>query len=255
MDDSAQLGTVERPIHRLGPPRTGTGLARVGARGGGTATRPSSIAGVGLGEIANHYERTIRGLDEPPIIMAHSFGGALVQILLARGLGVMRRGHRFSAGQGCASGPTVHAQIGLARAGQPSQQEQGSGPDPRQFHYAFTNTLSHEESQAVYDRYHVPGSARVLFQGAFGNFNPRAATRVDFRNNSRAPLLFIAGGADHVVPPKVNKANARLHRKSSAITDYHEFPDRSHYTVGQDGWEGVADFALAWAVHNSQAHA
>lgn len=35
---------------------------------------PSSIAGVGLGEIANHYERTIRGLDEPPIIMGHSFG-------------------------------------------------------------------------------------------------------------------------------------------------------------------------------------
>jgi pimeloyl-ACP methyl ester carboxylesterase len=49
---------------------------------------PSTIAGVGLGEIANHYERTIRGLDEPPIIMGHSFGGALVQILLSRGLGV-----------------------------------------------------------------------------------------------------------------------------------------------------------------------
>jgi hypothetical protein len=52
----------------------------------------------------------------------------------------------------------------------------------------------------------------------------------------------------------VNKANARLYRKSSAITAYHEFPDRSHYTVGQDGWEDVADFALAWAVHNSRAH-
>ncbi|SFG70962.1 alpha/beta hydrolase [Streptomyces mirabilis] len=139
--------------------------------------------------------------------------------------------------------------------GNPANKNKTVGLTARQFHHAFTNTLSHEESQAVYDRYHVPGSARVLFQGAFANFNPRATTRVDFRNNSRAPLLFIAGGADRIVPPKVNKANVRLYRKSSAITDYHEFPDRSHYTVGLDGWEDVADFALAWAVHNSQVHA
>jgi hypothetical protein len=27
---------------------------------------------------------------------------------------------------------------------------------PEQFHYAFTNTLSEEESLAVYERYHIP---------------------------------------------------------------------------------------------------
>lgn len=90
----------------------------------------------------------------------------------------------------------------------------------------------------------MPGSARVLFQGAFANFHPRAATKVDFRNGRRAPLLFIAGEADHIVPPKVNRADWRLYRKSAAVTEYREFPGRSHFIIGQDGWEDVADYAL-----------
>jgi pimeloyl-ACP methyl ester carboxylesterase len=60
-------------------------------------------------------------------------------------------------------------------------------------------------------------------------------------------LLFIAGVADHIAPPKVNKANWRLYRKSPAVTEYREFPGGSHFIIGQDGWEEVADYALNWA--------
>jgi alpha-beta hydrolase superfamily lysophospholipase len=95
----------------------------------------------------------------------------------------------------------------------------------------------------------VPGPGRVLFQGALANFNPHAATAVDFKKDDRAPLLFIAGGADHVAPASLNEANARHYRKSGAITDYEEFPGRSHYILGQDGWEEVADYALDWAAN------
>ena len=69
---------------------------------------------------------------------------------------------------------------------------------PEEFHYSFTNTLSEEESGAVYERYAVPGPGQVLFQGALANFNPHAPTAVDFNNDDRAPLLLIAGGDDHV---------------------------------------------------------
>jgi len=68
-----------------------------------------------------------------------------------------------------------------------------------------------------------------------------------------APLLFIAGSKDHLAPPAINKANVRKYVKnSSAVTDYREFPNRTHHTVGQQGWEEVADFAIQWANSNAR---
>jgi pimeloyl-ACP methyl ester carboxylesterase len=74
---------------------------------------------------------------------------------------------------------------------------------------------------------------------------------VNFRNENRAPLLFIAGGEDNLMPPAVNQSNAK-HYRTNSVTDYKEFPGRSHYTVGQDGWEEVADYALEWAVAHAK---
>ena len=96
----------------------------------------------------------------------------------------------------------------------------------------------------------------MLWEGAFANFNPRSALKLDFKNDDRAPLLLIAGGSDHVVPASVDKATSeRFERKSTALTDYKEFPGRSHFTVGQEGWEEVADYALDWAVEHARAGA
>lgn len=83
------------------------------------------------------------------------------------------------------------------------------------------------------------------------NFNPHAATSVDFRNDERTPLLFIAGGKDHLSPASINESNARRYLKSKAVTVYEEFPLRSHFTLGEKGWEQVADYALNWANENA----
>ena len=57
------------------------------------------------------------------------------------------------------------------------------------------------------------------------------------------------------MPAAVNRSNAAKYRKSTAITAYKEYPGRSHYTLGQDGWEEVADYALEWATANAVAPA
>jgi alpha-beta hydrolase superfamily lysophospholipase len=215
----------------------------------------SAVRGVGVKEVVDHYARVIAGLDRPPILMGHSFGGAFVQLLLDRGLGSAGVAIDSAQVKGVLPLPLSAVRAALPVLRSPANKGKAIGLTPEQFHYAFTNNLTAEDSRAVYDRYHVPGPARVLFQGAFANFNPRAATRVDFRNSTRAPLLFLAGGNDHTVPASVNKANARLYRKSSAVTDYHEFPGRSHFTAGEPGWEEVADFALSWAVGHAADHA
>jgi len=118
---------------------------------------------------------------------------------------------------------------------------------PAQFHYAFMHNASREESFRVYQRYAVPGADHVLFQTELANFNPFAESAVNVRRNNRGPLLLVAGAQDHVIPPGIVKANRKLYRHSSAVTEYKEFPDRTHFIVGQSGWEEVANYSLDWA--------
>jgi len=208
---------------------------------------PSAIATVGVTDVVDHYEAIIRGLDTPPIIMGHSFGGLVTQILLDRGLGAAGVAIAPAPVKGILLLPFSTLKVSFPALSNPAHNHQAEALTPEQFHYAFTNTLSEEKSLEVYNRYAVPGPDHVLFQAAFANFNPHAATAVNFQNDTRAPLLLIAGGRDHVVPVSVVKANYELYRKSKAVTDFKEYPERTHYTLGQAGWEEVADDALAWA--------
>ena len=95
--------------------------------------------------------------------------------------------------------------------------------------------------------------AAFIFGGATANFTPHAPTKVDFDKEDRAPLLFISGGMDNIVPASVNRSNARHY--NSGDVELKEFPERSHYTLGMDGWEEVADYALDWGLKHAAAHA
>jgi hypothetical protein len=54
------------------------------------------------------------------------------------------------------------------------------------------------------------------------------------------------------MPPAVNQSNVKHYRHTNSVTDYKEFPSRSHYSViGGEGWEEVADYALEWAVEHA----
>jgi alpha-beta hydrolase superfamily lysophospholipase len=216
---------------------------------------PSSIAGLGLNEIIDHYEHIIRDLDRPPIIMGHSFGGLIAQVLLDRGLGAAGVAIDSAPVKGILVLPFSTLRVAFPALSNPANNHRATALTRDQFHYAFTNTLSDDESRPIYDRNAVPGPDHVLFQASLANFNPHAATTVDFHNDDRAPLLLIAGGKDHVSPASVTRANFALYRKSKAVTDYREFPERSHFTLGQTGWEEVADFALDWAARNAMTDA
>ncbi len=212
---------------------------------------PSAIAVVGVGDIVEHYEGIIRELDNPPVIIGHSFGGLVTQILIDRGLGAAGVAIAPAPVKGILFLPFSTIKVSFPALSNPANNHRAVPLTPEHFHYAFTNNMSEEQSLAVFNRYAVPGPDHVLFQAALANFNPYAATAVNFNNDERAPLLLISGGQDHVSPPSVVEANFKLYRKSKAVTEYKKFPERTHYTLGQNGWEDVADYALDWAVDHA----
>ncbi|MEO7102334.1 MAG: alpha/beta fold hydrolase [Gemmatimonadaceae bacterium] len=214
---------------------------------------PSAITGLGVTEIVDHYDRIIRELERPPIIMGHSFGGLITEILNDRGLGASAVAIDPAPVKGILVLPFAAIKAALPGLKNPFEQHRAVALTLEQFHYAFTNYLSEEDSAPIYERYAVPGPNHVLFQASLANFNPHAETTVNFHNDDRAPLLLISGGNDHTVPASVTKANFELFKKSKAVTDYREFPSRAHWTIGQPGWEQVADYSLDWAVKHARA--
>ena len=216
---------------------------------------PSSLNGLGVTEIVDHYDAIIRGLDQPPIIMGHSFGGLVTELLLDRGLGVA--GVALSPAQikGVLRLPPAQIRSAAPVLGNPANRKRTVELTPKQFHYAFTNTMNDADSKVAYDRYEIPGPGRVLFQAAFANFNPNAPTKVDFHKDDRPPLLVVGNSADHTVPSSVSKEAAHRLAKSQAVVDYKEFPGRPHFTAGAPGWEDVADFSLDWAMRHAGATA
>ena len=207
---------------------------------------PSSLAGLGLQEIVDHYTNIIEKLPEPPILIGHSIGGLVVQLLLDRGLGRAGVAIDSATPKGVYPLPWSVLRSGWPVLGNPLNYRRTVALSFGQFRYAFANVMPERAAREAYDRYAVPGPGRPLFQIASGNFTPRAANQVNFRNNDRAPLLLIGGSEDHVVPAKLNRINFRLYRHSPAVTGYREFTHRSHFIIGQTGWREVAEFALTW---------
>jgi pimeloyl-ACP methyl ester carboxylesterase len=207
---------------------------------------PSPLAGLGIREIVDHYERIIRSLDEPPILVGHSFGGLFVQLLVDRGLGAAGIAIDSAPPKGVfAFEPTTLLSLGrilLIPFGW-RKVVRWSYPEYR---YAFVHTMPPDQQRAIWDAQIVPDSGRPFFQSGFAMFDRSSPARVDFANPDRAPLLFISGEADRAMPPAIVRRMFRAHQASPARTDFRSFPGRTHWLISQDGWEEVAQACLDW---------
>jgi len=203
----------------------------------------SSFASVGLPELVDHYEQIIRELDTPPVIVGYGLGALVTQVLLDRGWGAAGVAVAPAPMKGLLRNliPTLRAFLSDVLTG-----KKANLITRCQFRRAFTNDLTESESKTAFERYVVPGPNRMLLQTALAMFTPQSATLINFRNDTRAPLLFVAGGKDRVAPPSLVKANFDLYRESKAESDYKEYPKQAHLSLLQDG--KIADYVLGWAL-------
>lgn len=194
---------------------------------------------VGLEEIVAHYAEIARGLPEPPVLVGHSFGGLIVQLLLDQGVGVA--GVAIDSAPPKGVRPSPRAAISSFKPsfapGKVHTMSLGA------FTRSFANTLDAAEAEALWSRYAVPTPGRP-----FGQVLASSANKLDWENPNRAPLLLIAGEDDKTITARMNERNAKKWSQSPALTELVVMPGRDHALIVSPGWEEVADTALGWLV-------
>jgi non-heme chloroperoxidase len=205
---------------------------------------PDVLAKKTLKQVADHTAAVIAGLDRKPVIIGHSTGGLVAQMLAGQGL----------------SAATVAIDPGVFRGVLPLPPSvlKGVGPflvDPRtrgraitlsfdQFKYGWANALDEKEAKELYDTFHVAGSGIALAQMGNANLNPWTEAKVDTKNPDRGPLLIIDGEKDHTVPWAIANAAYKKQKRNPGVTEIVKMPNRGHALTIDHGWREVAQTAL-----------
>jgi non-heme chloroperoxidase len=205
---------------------------------------PDVLAGKTLKDVADHTTELIDALVKKPVLIGHSTGGLLAQMLAGRGL----------------SAVTVAVDPGVFRGVLPLPVPvlKGVGPfliNPLtrgraitltfdQFTYSWANALDEKEAKELYDTFHVAGSGISLVQMGNANLNPWTQAKVDTKNPDRGPLLIIDGEKDHTVPWAIANAAYKRQRRNPAVTEIVKIPNRGHSLTIDHGWREVAQTAL-----------
>src|SRR5215475_11493926 len=210
------------------------------------ASQNPALAKVGINELINHYDRLIRALPEPPILIGHSFGGTVTQHLLDRGFG--------AAGVVIDPAPTSGVLVGRQTIVSTFPVFFSFGSWRRVmtmsrkfFSTRFAQTVPLAEQDEAYDRYIVPTPGKIYWDGLWNT-----AGKIRWDNPNRAPLLLIGGGKDLIAEASMTKAMYEKQKQAPSLTDIKIFADRSHWTCLAPGWEEVADYALDWAAQSAR---
>jgi non-heme chloroperoxidase len=208
--------------------------------------KPEVFAKKTVGQVADHFEEIIRGLDRKPAIIGHSFGGLLAQILAGRGLAAATVAIDPAPFRGVLPLPLSALKSARPVLSNPANRSRAVPLTFEQFRFAFANAVSEEEAKELYETFAVPAPGAPLFQAASANLNPWTEAKVDSENPERGPLLIISGEKDNTVPWAIANASFKKQQRNTAVTEIEEIPNRGHALTIDSGWREVADKALAF---------
>ncbi len=209
---------------------------------------PQPIANRGLTEIVDSYAKIIATLPELPIVIGHSFGGLIGQILLGRNLASTCIALDPAPIKGVWQLPFSALKASLPVLGNPFNFNKTNSLTFKQFCFGFANTLPKKEARELYDRWTIPAPCKPLFQAATATF-AGSETKVNTENTTRGPLLITGGEKDNQAPPILGRASMKKYN-SSVISDFKLFEGRGHSLIIDSGWKEIADYSLAWLKKN-----
>ncbi|MFL5561374.1 MAG: alpha/beta hydrolase [Gemmatimonadaceae bacterium] len=207
---------------------------------------PEVFAGKSMAQVADRLEGIARQLARKPVIIGHSFGGMLAQLLAGRGCAAATVAVDPAPFRGVLPLPLSALRAAWPVLGNPANRNRAVSLTFEQFRFAFANAVSEVEARTLYDNFAVPAPGRPLFQAAFANLNPWSELRVDTRNEDRGPLLVMSGEKDNTVPRAIANASFRKQRRNAGVTEFVEMPGRGHALTIDSGWRAVANTTLAF---------
>lgn len=199
----------------------------------------TALANLTFKELVDHYANFVKSLPEKPILIGHSLGGMITQILLNRGLAVAATVIHSAPPQGIIPYESSFLKAGYKVLGLFTSMKKTYLMSLSDWQYAFTNGMSLKEQMDSYEANTIPESKRVARGALTGD------AYVDFKRPHN-PLLFIAGGKDNIIPASMNRRNFNKYSDKNSITEYKEFADHNHYVLGLSTWKKVADYILNW---------
>jgi pimeloyl-ACP methyl ester carboxylesterase len=203
------------------------------------ANSDALIASNRLVNIIDFFSAVIYALPEKPILIGHSLGGLVVQLLLQRGLGSSGVAiHSFPpAGINTFKFSFVKALWESMAFFTPSRETYLVSF--RKWKRSFANGMSCEQQKESYYKYAIPESKAVI-RDAF-----KCTVKIDF-NNPHAPLLFTSGDRDQIIPTSLNYINYKNYKSGNSITCHKNFKDHGHLVFDLPVWIEEAEYILIW---------
>lgn len=209
---------------------------------------PQPIANRGVTEVAESYAKVIASLSEPPVVIGHSFGGLIAQLILGRGIAAAGIAIDPAPIKGVWQLPFSALKASFPVLGNPFNLKKAISLSFKQFRYGFANAVPEKEAMELYERWTIPAPGRPLFQAAVASF-AGSETKVNTTNSTRGPLLITGGEKDHIAPPILGQVSMKKYG-SSVITEFKLFEGRGHSLIVDHRWSEVAEYSLAWLNKN-----
>lgn len=198
----------------------------------------ADVAAIRLAQLTSFYHDAALSLPEKPIIIGHSLGGLIAQLLLQQGVADAAVAIHSVPPQGVFSFSLPFLIAGWGPLGYFTDARQTFLMSFKQWKYAFVNGLPVQVQQESYESA-IPESKRVVRDTI------TRAARVDFTRPHR-PLLFLAGSKDHAIPSSLNYKNYRRYTDQQSHTSFKLFEGRTHYVLNQEEWPETAEYILSW---------